>query len=62
MLAKHETLEEAVDEICAAMSKKKEDPVRVRGGWRRRCCKRLADDRRHVATTENKVQRDAELK
>lgn len=29
MLAKHETLEEAVDEICAAMTKKKEDLVRA---------------------------------
>lgn len=28
VLAKHATLQEAVDEICAAMSKKKEDPVR----------------------------------
>lgn len=35
VLAKHATLEDAVDEICAAMSKKKEDPVRVRVRERR---------------------------
>lgn len=31
VLAKHATLEQALDEICAAMVKKKEDPVSVRG-------------------------------
>lgn len=33
VLAKHATLAEAVDDICSAMTKKKEDPVRFKNAW-----------------------------
>lgn len=36
VLANHATLAEAVDDICSAMAKRNEDPVRLRNTWQQR--------------------------